>query len=76
MTQRTATAEGFVAMLRSRRVLARKWLHVRADDGRPEIGDAIRAAGGEHRLVIGYRLTRPAVPETVVRSPHESFSAT
>lgn len=63
-----AHSEGFVAMLRSRGVLARKWLHVRADDGRPEIGDAIRAAGGEHRLVIGYRLTRPAVPETVVRS--------
>lgn len=63
-----AHSEGFVAMLRAHGALARRWLHVRADEGRPVIGDAIRAAGGEHRLVVGYRLTRPAVPETVVRS--------
>jgi uroporphyrinogen III methyltransferase/synthase len=41
---------------------------VRADEGRDVIGDAIRAAGGTYRLVIGYRVIRPKVPALLLRS--------
>jgi uroporphyrinogen III methyltransferase/synthase len=41
-----ARAEGLVDDLRARDMLARRWLHVRADEGRDLLGEAITAAGG------------------------------
>ena len=63
-----ARAEGLVAELTERNILGRRWLHVRADEGRELVGDAIRAAGGTYKLVIGYRVVRPKVPPMLVRS--------
>lgn len=63
-----ARAEGLVAELAGRSLLARRWLHVRADEGRELIGEAIRAAGGTYKLVVGYRVVRPKVPAMLVRS--------
>ena len=63
-----ARAEGLVEELAARDILGRKWLHIRADEGRPLIGDAILAAGGSYRLVIGYRAIRPTVPLMLTRS--------
>ncbi|MEZ4382567.1 MAG: uroporphyrinogen-III C-methyltransferase [Nannocystaceae bacterium] len=61
-------AEGLVDELRARGLLSKTWLHVRADSGRALLGEAIAAAGGDYRLVIGYRTIRPEVPELLVRS--------
>ena len=61
-------AEGLVDLLRERALLDRRWLHVRADEGRDLLGDAIRAAGGDYHLVIGYRAVRPPVPDLLIRS--------
>lgn len=63
-----ARAEGLVAELTKRTILGRRWLHVRADEGRELVGDAIRAAGGTYTLVVGYRVVRPRVPALLVRS--------
>nr|WP_276602675.1 uroporphyrinogen-III C-methyltransferase [Nannocystis pusilla] len=63
-----ARSEGLVETLGSRGLLARRWLHVRADEGRDLIAEAVRAAGGSYRLVIGYRVIRPKVPGLLTRS--------
>lgn len=63
-----ARSEGLVDALAQREWLRRVWLHVRAEIGRPQLGRAIEAAGGEYRLVAGYDVARPSVPETVIRS--------
>jgi uroporphyrinogen III methyltransferase / synthase len=63
-----ARSEGLVAELAERDLLARRWLHVRADEGRDLVGDAIHAAGGRYTRVVGYRVVRPRVPPLLVRS--------
>lgn len=63
-----ARAEGLVEVLGSRGLLGRRWLHVRADEGRELIGEAIRAAGGVYHLVVGYRVVRPRAPAMLLRS--------
>lgn len=63
-----ARAEGLVDELRARDMLARRWLHVRADEGRDLLAAAITAAGGRYHLVIGYRVVRPPVPAMLTRS--------
>ena len=63
-----ARAEGLVEHLRRESALARRWLHVRADEGRDVLGDGIRAAGGSYTLAIGYRTIRPEIPALLVRS--------
>lgn len=63
-----ATSEGLVELLRERDELGRRWLQVRADEGRDLLGQAIRAAGGVLDLVVGYSTTRPAVPELLLDS--------
>jgi len=68
LVPQAARAEGLVEELRERGLLDRRWLHVRADEGRDLIGAAIAAAGGSYRLVIGYRVVRPKVPLLLTRS--------
>ncbi|MBL9102013.1 MAG: uroporphyrinogen-III C-methyltransferase [Myxococcales bacterium] len=63
-----ARSEGLVHELRARNILNRRWLHVRADEGRDLVGEAIHAAGGTYALVVGYRVVRPRVPALLVRS--------
>lgn len=63
-----ARAEGLVLELTKRNILDRRWLHVRADEGRDLVGDAIHTAGGTYTLVVGYRVVRPRVPPLLVRS--------
>lgn len=63
-----ARSEGLIEALRTRGLADRRWLHVRADEGRDLLGAAIRAAGGRYRLVIGYRLVRPPAPALLLRS--------
>jgi uroporphyrinogen III methyltransferase/synthase len=63
-----ARSEGLVAELGERNLLTRRWLHVRADEGRDLLGPAIRAGGGSYTLVVGYRVVRPRVPPMLVRS--------
>lgn len=63
-----ARAEGLVDEFAARGILGRKWLHIRADEGRDLLGAAILAAGGSYRLVIGYRVVRPPVPLMLTRS--------
>ncbi len=63
-----ARSEGLVAALAERDWLGRRWLHVRADEGRDALGAAIAAAGGSYTLAIAYRTLRPDVPPLLVRS--------
>lgn len=63
-----ARSEGLVEALATRGLLDRRWLHVRADEGRDLLGEAIRGAGGTYHLVIGYRVVRPKVPTMLTRS--------
>jgi uroporphyrinogen III methyltransferase/synthase len=63
-----ARSEGLVEVLATRGLLDRRWLHIRADEGRELLADAIRGAGGTYRLVVGYRVIRPRVPELLTRS--------
>jgi uroporphyrinogen III methyltransferase/synthase len=63
-----ATSEGLVDLLRESDRLGRRWLQVRADEGRDVLGEAIRAAGGVLDLVVGYTTTRPRVPELLLDS--------
>jgi uroporphyrinogen III methyltransferase/synthase len=63
-----ATSEGLVELLREREQLGRRWLQVRADEGRDVLGQAIRSAGGSLDLVVGYTTTRPRVPELLLES--------
>ncbi|MEX1368574.1 MAG: uroporphyrinogen-III synthase, partial [Nannocystaceae bacterium] len=63
-----ARAEGLVDALREAGLLGQRWLHVRADEGRPLLGEAIEAAGGRYGLVIGYRTVRPEVSPRLLLS--------
>lgn len=63
-----ARAEGLIASLRAAGQLGGRWLQVRADEGRPLLGEAIAAAGGELRLCIGYRTVRPQIPALLTQS--------
>jgi uroporphyrinogen III methyltransferase/synthase len=61
-------AEGLLDELRVKGLLGRRWLHLRADEGRDLLGPAITAAGGEYQLVLGYRTVRPHVSPLLVRT--------
>jgi len=63
-----ARAEGLADELDSRGLLAAKWLHIRADEGRSVLSERVAAAGGQLDLVIGYRTIRPNVPFLLLRS--------
>lgn len=63
-----ARLEGLIESLRSRGWLGRRWLQVRADEGRELLGEAIAAAGGELLLVVGYQTVRPAVSPLLLDS--------
>ncbi len=60
--------EGMIATLRDAGLLDRRWLHVRSEHGRPDLGEAIARAGGKYTLAIGYRTSAPEVPQMLVRS--------
>jgi uroporphyrinogen III methyltransferase/synthase len=64
----TARAEGLIAELAERGMMGRRWLHIRADEGRELLGEAIRGAGGRYHLIVGYRVVRPRVPAMLTRS--------
>jgi len=57
-----ARAEGLVTALAQRQLLAARWLHLRADEGRDLLRPAIEQAGGRYTLEIAYRTVRPQVP--------------
>lgn len=58
--------EGIIQALDEASALGRRWMHVRARDGREQLGDAIAAAGGHYQLAIGYRAERPSAPPGVI----------
>lgn len=62
------TSEGLAQTLSAAQLLRQRWLHVSADEVRSVLRTEVEAAGGSYRQVVGYRATRPAVPETLVRS--------
>lgn len=62
------SSEGVVELLAAERLLAARWLHLRADAGRDVLGEAIHAAGGRHALAIAYASIRPRVPELLLDS--------
>lgn len=59
-----ARAEGLVERIGAAGLLGKRWLYVRADEGRDVLRPAIEAAGGHLTLAVAYRTVRPAV------SPH------
>lgn len=63
-----ARSEGLIELLRERGLLGGRWLHVRADQGRKLLAEAITEAGGSIELVIGYRTVRPEVPGLLLDS--------
>jgi uroporphyrinogen-III synthase len=63
-----ARAEGLIEALGARGVLGRRWLQIRADEGRELLGGAIAGAGGELELVVGYQTVRPSVPALLLAS--------
>jgi uroporphyrinogen III methyltransferase/synthase len=63
-----ARAEGLAEAFQAEGWLGRRWLHVRADEGREVLGEAIHSAGGQYTLAIGYRTVRPAIPHMLVQS--------
>jgi uroporphyrinogen III methyltransferase / synthase len=63
-----AHAEGLVQALNDRGLLSKRWLHVRADEGRNVLAQAIGQAKGRYTLAIGYRTIRPHVPTLLVQS--------
>ena len=63
-----ARSEGLAEELAARGLLAKRWLHVRADEGRAVLARAVTQAGGSLDLVIGYRTVRPRVPALLLRS--------
>lgn len=63
-----ARAEGLIKGLDARGLLGRRWLHLRADEGRDLLGPAIQAAGGSYELVVAYRTVRPEVPRLLLES--------
>lgn len=58
--------EGIIQALAERSALGLRWMHVRARDGRPQLRDAISAAGGHYQLAVGYRAERPSPPPGVI----------
>jgi uroporphyrinogen III methyltransferase/synthase len=60
--------EGMIEALREHGGLTQRWLHVRAEEGRAALGDAIEAAGGTYTLAVAYRTSAPRLPEMLVRS--------
>jgi len=64
----TARAEGLVNVMREHGLLEKRWLHLRADEGRDVLARAIVAAGGDYQLVVAYRTIRPKVPELLLAS--------
>jgi uroporphyrinogen III methyltransferase/synthase len=68
MVAQKARGEGLVELFRDRGLLCKRWLHVRADEGRAVLGRAIEAAGGRYELVVGYRTVRPELPRPLVCS--------
>ncbi len=63
-----ASSEGLRDALASLGQLDRRWLHIRAAEGRELLGEAIQEAGGRLDVVVGYRTVRPRVPEMLARS--------
>ena len=63
-----ATSEGLVQTLREAGWLARRWLHVRAREGRDVIARGITGGGGTYTLAVGYDTVRRHVPPMLVRS--------
>lgn len=63
-----ARSEGLIHLLSERGLLGIRWLQLRADEGRPLIPDAIKAAGGHVDLIVGYRTVRPAVSPLLLQS--------
>jgi uroporphyrinogen III methyltransferase/synthase len=63
-----ARSEGMIALLRDRNLLDKAWLHVRAAEGRAQLGRAIADAGGRYELAVAYRTERPTIPTMVLRS--------
>lgn len=63
-----ARCEGLIDTLRERRLLSANWLHVRADEGRDLIAEAVAEAGGALDLIVGYQTLRPRVPLLLSRS--------
>jgi uroporphyrinogen III methyltransferase / synthase len=63
-----AHAEGLLETLERRGLRTKRWLHVRADEGRDVLRPAIEAAGGRYTLAVGYRTIRPQVSSLLVRS--------
>jgi uroporphyrinogen III methyltransferase/synthase len=61
-------SEGLVETLRESDGLNGRWVHLRADEGRTVIKEAIVQAGGEYELVVGYRTIRPEVSPLLLRS--------
>lgn len=61
-----ASSEGIAHALAGRSVLGRRWIHVRARDGRDTLDDTISAAGGRYQLAVGYRAERPRPPPGVI----------
>ncbi len=68
LVPRKPSSEGVIELLGEGRLLAARWLHVRAEEGRELLGDAIRAAGGRHVVAIAYASARPRVPELLLDS--------
>lgn len=58
-------SEGIAALLASHGRLQQRWLHIRAENGRPQLGQAITAAGGTYTLAVAYRIERPPISEHV-----------
>jgi uroporphyrinogen III methyltransferase/synthase len=61
-------SEGLVEVLEQNELLARRWLHVRSEQGRAALGEAIVDAGGTYDLVVGYRTQRPDLPPLLLDS--------
>jgi uroporphyrinogen III methyltransferase/synthase len=62
------SSEGLVELLEKNDLLAKRWLHVRAEAGRDVLGVAIRGAGGRYDMVVGYRTRRPDLPALLLES--------
>ncbi len=63
-----ARAEGLIELLDREDLLGARWLHVRADEGRGLLGQAVAEAGGRYTLAVGYRTIRPEVPARLLAS--------
>ena len=63
-----ANSEGLVEKLSERDALGKSWLHLRGDEGRHVLANAITEAGGSIDTVVAYRIRRPKVPDFLVES--------